>query len=84
MIRPPAHKVFISYHHANDQDYKTSLNKLNERLGVFMFESLRKLPGQVDNLKVKFPAFSSMYSWGGVKSSRASWGLSSLYSIVQK
>jgi len=29
------HKVFISYHHANDQGYKEALVKLNERCGLF-------------------------------------------------
>jgi hypothetical protein len=30
------HKVFISYHHANDQDYKETLLQLNELFGLFI------------------------------------------------
>ena len=30
------HKVFISYHHANDQAYKAALLSLNDRLNVFI------------------------------------------------
>ncbi len=35
MAKLPVHRVFISYHHANDQDYKKVLLSLNERLGIF-------------------------------------------------
>ena len=30
------HKVFISYHHANDQAYKQALLELNRRFGLFL------------------------------------------------
>jgi len=36
----PKHKVFISYHHANDEKYKTDLLDINERVGVFIDESV--------------------------------------------
>ncbi len=36
MANWPVHRVFISYHHANDQEYKAALLSLNERLGVFI------------------------------------------------
>ncbi len=36
----PVHKVFISYHHANDQEYKASLLSLNARYGVFIDNSV--------------------------------------------
>ena len=34
------HKVFISYHHANDQYYKEELLRLNEQHGVFIDASV--------------------------------------------
>ena len=34
------HKVFISYHHKNDQLYKDELIRLGERFGVFIDESV--------------------------------------------
>jgi hypothetical protein len=40
MISFPVHKVFISYHHANDQSYRQILTDLNERLGVFIDKSV--------------------------------------------
>ena len=30
------HKVFISYHHANDQEYKEKLLELNEHHGILL------------------------------------------------
>ena len=36
----PKHKVFISYHHANDQAYKSALLDLNKRLDIFIDESV--------------------------------------------
>jgi hypothetical protein len=30
------HRVFISYHHANDQHYKESLLSLNEQYKIFI------------------------------------------------
>jgi len=35
MATYPVHRVFISYHHAIDEDYKATLVRLNEGLGVF-------------------------------------------------
>jgi hypothetical protein len=35
MATHPVHRIFISYHHANDQQYKAILLNINERLGVF-------------------------------------------------
>ncbi len=32
----PKHKVFISYHHANDQRYKQELLRLNQNYGLFV------------------------------------------------
>lgn len=40
MTNFPVHKVFISYHHANDQDYKVTLLDINNRLGVFIDKSV--------------------------------------------
>ena len=34
------HKVFISYHHANDQDYKEALLELNDTYDLFMDASV--------------------------------------------
>jgi len=34
------HKVFISYHHANDQQYKDALLKANERFDLFLDASV--------------------------------------------
>jgi hypothetical protein len=36
MASLPVHRVFISYHHANDQEYKAALLSVNERFGVFI------------------------------------------------
>lgn len=36
----PVHKVFISYHHANDQAYKKILLDLNEQFNVFIDKSV--------------------------------------------
>ncbi len=36
MVRLPIHKVFISYHHAYDEEYKKDLISLNERCEVFL------------------------------------------------
>lgn len=47
------HKVFISYHHGNDQLYKDHLVELNSRLNLFIDRSIRdgfisdSLPAQV-------------------------------------
>ena len=55
----PRHKVFISYHHANDQEYKASLLHLNERLGVFIDESVDtgdidpSLPDETIRVKIR-------------------------------
>ena len=43
----------------------------------------RKLPRQADRLKVEFPVSFALAS-KGVKSPNASWGLSSLYSIIHQ
>ena len=40
MANFPVHKVFISYHHANDEEYKVTLVDLNEPLGVFVDKSV--------------------------------------------
>jgi len=40
MSKFPKHKVFISYHHANDQDYKTDLLDRNKRYDIFIDESV--------------------------------------------
>ncbi len=40
------HKVFISYHHANDQDYKEKLLKLNVLYDIFIDRSVRD--GDID------------------------------------
>ncbi|MBW6201471.1 TIR domain-containing protein, partial [Pseudomonas aeruginosa] len=34
------HKVFISYHHANDQYYKNALEKMNEEHEIFVNRSV--------------------------------------------
>lgn len=34
------HRIFVSYHHSNDQQYKAALVNLNERLGVFVDHSV--------------------------------------------
>ena len=36
----PVHRVFISYHHANDQEYKQILLDLNEQFNVFVDKSV--------------------------------------------
>lgn len=36
MAKLPAHRVFISYHHENDQSYKAEMIRLNERHGAFI------------------------------------------------
>ena len=36
----PVHKIFISYHHANDQDYKEQLVKIGEKHEVFLDRSV--------------------------------------------
>lgn len=59
MTNLPIHKVFISYHHANDQEYKKSLIKLNERHGVFIDKSVDTgdidpdLPGETIRVKIR-------------------------------
>ncbi len=40
MTNFPVHRIFISYHHANDQEYKATLLDLNKRLGVFIDKSV--------------------------------------------
>jgi len=40
MANFPIHRVFISYHHKNDREYKATLLDLNERLGVFIDRSV--------------------------------------------
>lgn len=40
MAKNSKHKVFISYHHANDQDYKQALLSLNERYDIFIDASV--------------------------------------------
>lgn len=40
MANFPVHRIFISYHHASDQEYKATLLDLNERLGVFIDKSV--------------------------------------------
>ncbi|HGY8036244.1 TPA: TIR domain-containing protein, partial [Escherichia coli] len=34
------HKVFISYHHANDQWYKNELEKMNDIFDIFVNRSV--------------------------------------------
>ena len=34
------HKVFISYHHANDQDYKNALETMNDEHEIFVNRSV--------------------------------------------
>ncbi len=34
------HKIFISYHHKNDQAYKNELIRLGKRFGVFLDKSV--------------------------------------------
>ena len=46
MANFPVHRAFISYHHANDQEYKAILLDRNERLGVFMDRSVDT--GEID------------------------------------
>lgn len=36
----PTHRVFISYHHENDNEFKKALLALNDRFGVFLDESV--------------------------------------------
>ena len=40
MSKLPIHKVFISYHHANDQEYKSTLLDLNTQLKIFIDRSV--------------------------------------------
>lgn len=42
----PVHRVFVSYNHANDQEYKAALIRLNERLGIFINYSVDT--GEID------------------------------------
>lgn len=55
----PIHKVFISYHHANDQDYKKELIRLNEKSNVFIDGSVdtgeidTTLPNQTIRQKIR-------------------------------
>ena len=42
------HKVFISYHHANDQCYKQKLLRFNEKYGIFIDKSVDT--GDIDEL----------------------------------
>ena len=46
MANLPAHRVFISYHHKNDQEYKKTLLNINERLGIFIDMSVDT--GEID------------------------------------
>ena len=41
------HKVFISYHHANDQSYKEELTKFNDQHGIFVDASVDS--GDIDD-----------------------------------
>ena len=34
------HKVFISYHHRNDEDYKDALIEMNEQYSIFVDRSV--------------------------------------------
>lgn len=36
MTNFPVHKIFISYHHTNDQESKATLLEINRRLGIFI------------------------------------------------
>lgn len=55
----PKHKVFFSYHHANDQKYKVALLDLNERVGIFTDESVDTgdidpdLPDETIRIKIR-------------------------------
>ncbi len=42
------HKVFISYHHANDQGYKESLNEWNKNNGYDIFIDASVDTGDID------------------------------------
>ncbi len=59
MASLPVHRVFISYHHANDQEYKSALLSLNESLGVFIDYSVDTgdidpaLPAQTIRKKIR-------------------------------
>jgi hypothetical protein len=39
-IKMGKHKVFISYHHANDQDYKNALETMNDEHEIFVNRSV--------------------------------------------
>lgn len=45
----PKHKVFISYHHANDQAYKESLTEWNKNYGYDIFIDASVDTGDVDD-----------------------------------
>ena len=53
------HRVFISYHHTNDQGHKATLLDLNERLGVFIDKSVDtgdidpNLPDETIRVKIR-------------------------------
>ncbi len=59
MTMLPVHRVFISYHHANDQEYKARLLSLNTRHSVFIDKSVDTgnidpdLPNQSIRLKIR-------------------------------
>jgi len=49
------HKVFISYHHKNDQEYKDELLKFNEKHNLFIDASVDtgEIPGDWDDQKIR-------------------------------
>lgn len=59
MAEFPRHRVFVSYHHANDQEYKAQLCRLSERYGAFVDYSVdtggidSDLPDQTIRQKIR-------------------------------
>ena len=55
----PVHKVFVSFHHANDQHYKKYLIDLNDQLGLFIDRSVDTgdidpdLPDETIRIKIR-------------------------------
>ena len=67
--KPPMHKVFISYHHANDQGYKDEPVAMATRHELFIDHSVATgdVPDRiVDNL-VAHQALVSVTGWGGIE-----------------
>ena len=45
----PRHRIFVSYHHANDQSFKNSLVQWNKDCGQTIFEDLSVDTGGIDD-----------------------------------